>query len=328
MQPLRFALIAVFCCLLLPASADAGETASGSDAKHWLKRMLSASESLSYEGVFVYLRADQAVEVMRVMHSGVSGHQRMVSLLGPRREVFIENHSVVTLSERQTSFTASQNRSLFPISFPHDLHPLETVYSFAIKGHDRVADRAVRVIAVRPRDRLRFGYLLWLDVETGMVLRSALVGTDGEFLEQLIFTDIRYQHDIDEHRLRPQPPYKQTAARGLTGEADKLPEPVADAWRISPLPAGFRRILAQRLPAVAGGQGGVEHQVLSDGLATVSVFIEPLGEGQPPLLQGATAMGPMSAHGSLVEGHQVLVVGEVPAVTVAMIAEAAGPNGE
>ena len=93
-------------------------------------------------------------------------------------------------------------------------------------------------------------------------------------------------------------------------------------WRVEPLPAGFVKVLHNRTSAGVAGRSGSEHMVFADGLATVSVFLEALQEGATPLLQGESRLGLMNAYGTVVDGHQVLVVGEVPAVTVQRIAAA------
>ncbi|MDX1655041.1 MAG: MucB/RseB C-terminal domain-containing protein, partial [Candidatus Competibacteraceae bacterium] len=50
----------------------------------------------------------------------------------------------------------------------------------------------------------------------------------------------------------------------------------------------------------------------------ISVFVEPL-QGAKPLLEGGSQMGAMNAFGTVVADHQVLVVGEVPQSTVALV---------
>ncbi|MDV7393453.1 MucB/RseB C-terminal domain-containing protein, partial [Arthrospira platensis SPKY1] len=90
------------------------------------------------------------------------------------------------------------------------------------------------------------------------------------------------------------------------------------AWRIVQLPEGFIKVLHNRFTK-SPGHHPTEHIVFADGLATISVFLEELN-GAPPLLQGGSQLGSMSAFGTVVEGHQILVVGEVPAATVRHIA--------
>jgi sigma-E factor negative regulatory protein RseB len=61
------------------------------------------------------------------------------------------------------------------------------------------------------------------------------------------------------------------------------------------------------------------HVVFSDGLASISVFIEPgAGAGD----QEATAtLGPVNVFRREVDQHRVVVMGEVPAIAVRRLAE-------
>jgi len=70
----------------------------------------------------------------------------------------------------------------------------------------------------------------------------------------------------------------------------------------------------------------VAHLVFTDGLASVSVFVEsspisasPGTQGQ---VSGTTRVGSTSAFSTVVEGHRVTAVGEVPPSTVQFIAKA------
>jgi sigma-E factor negative regulatory protein RseB len=153
-----------------------------------------------------------------------------------------------------------------------------------------------------------------LDSQTGMVLRSALIDGEQQILEQLMFTSIQMEPDIDEQRLKPPGAsgMEPGGVRHLTGEAVTDP-----GWSIAKVPPGFVQLLHQRY--TKGPHHNTEHIVLTDGLATVSVFVEKL-DGSEPLLEGASRMGAMNAYGVVLADYQVMVVGEVPSAAVEMIA--------
>ncbi|NJN46448.1 MAG: transcriptional regulator [Candidatus Competibacteraceae bacterium] len=290
------------------------------EAKQWLERMMQATKTLNYEGSFVYIQG-QSLEAMRIVHnSGIEGErQHMTSLNGPLREVVVTNSQVTCLTpQQQVVFNSGRyKRSAFPISLPHDLNRLESFYAFKMQGHDRVAGQTTQVVAIQPRDKLRFGYRLWLDQETALVLRSALMDEQEQVVEQMMFTHVQLTNSIDP----TEPPASPTSTVAtLSSDSNNSPEveQTPSPWQVTELPAGFEQIMRNRLLS-ASNQQAINHIVFSDGLITVSVFVEPL-QGAEPVLEGPSRMGAMNAFGTVVNDHQVVVVGEVPAITVQLIA--------
>jgi len=314
---LKTVYLAVLVMVLLQVQASQAKPEG--DAKQWLERMIQAARTLNYEGTFVYLQG-QHLEAMHIIHgsSGDEERQRMFSLTGPRREVVVANQQVICLlPKQQTTFNDSDyKRSLFPISLPRKLEELEENYRFEMLDDDRVADMKARIVVIQPRDKLRFGYRLWLDHKTGMVLRSVLFDEEGQTLEQMMFTDLQLKPEIDPVLLEP-PNVQQTqpARVGVTGEKVEQSD-----WTLATLPKGFMKAMHTRFAKIADNNTHfIEHIVLTDGLATVSVFLEPL-VGAKPLLEGTARMGAINAFGRVIGDHQVLVVGEVPESTVETIA--------
>ena len=116
------------------------------------------------------------------------------------------------------------------------------------------------------------------------------------------------------------------------------------AFRASRLPPGFR-LTVSGAQTLGDSSAPATHLVYSDGVATVSVFVEPGpnaapvsaasgagGAGSPAPMQGLARVGAGYALSTVVQGHQVTAVGEVPAQTVEFIAHsvtsfgAAGPR--
>lgn len=294
------------------------------EAKQWLERMIQATQTLNYQGTFIYVQGPH-VEAMRIVHGHGAGgeRQRLFSLNGPPREIVVANNSVTCLlPKRQATFSGDYRRPSFPVSIPRELGRLEGHYEFEALGEDRIAGLDARVIVIKPKDAWRFGYRLWLDRRNAMVLRSALLDEHGYPIEQLMFTDLQVKLQIDEDAFKSSdlPPEVEAPEVPNAGGAPAVAgEPVTQsAWRVGPLPDGFVKVLHNRF-AEASGRHPTEHMVFADGLATISVFLEKL-DGAPPLLQGGSQLGSMNAFGTQVDGHQVLVVGEVPAATVQHIA--------
>ncbi|MCB1779305.1 MAG: MucB/RseB C-terminal domain-containing protein [Candidatus Competibacteraceae bacterium] len=296
------------------------------EARHWLERMIHATQTLNYEGTFVYIQGPH-VESMRIIHSSTASgeRQRLFSLNGPPREVVMVNNSIVCLlPQQQATFPGGDyQNSPFPVSIPRELGRLENHYVFEILGQDRIAGLETRVIAIKPRDAWRFGYRLWLDEHNGMVLRSALLNEQDQPVEQLMFTDLQVKPHIDESAFQSSALVLNTAPASTNPINPNMLAPAGEpmkesTWQVGSLPEGFVKVLHNRFTE-ASGQHPTEHLVFSDSLATISVFLEKL-EDDPPLLQGESRFGSMNAFGTVVAGHQVLVVGEVPAATVQRIA--------
>ena len=310
----------------LPSSPGWSQPAP-EEARHWLERMIQATQTLNYEGTFIYVQGPH-VEAMRVIHGGgpEGERQRLFSLNGPPREILVANNSVTCLLPKQnaTFGGGGYGGSSFPLAVPRELGRLESHYEFEMLGEDRIAGLAAQVIAIKPRDAWRFGYRLWLDRRNGMLLRSALLDGQGYPVEQLMFTDFQIKPRIDPEAFES-PSLSQNAnspeAARDSSETQPLPtvEPVTHSeWRLSQLPDGFVKVLHNRF-IKDPSHHVTEHMVLADGLATISVFLERL-DGSPALLQGASQLGSMNAFGKLLGGYQILVVGEVPATTVQHIA--------
>ncbi len=308
--------LAALLSLLPAARADSSQD----EARRWLERMIEAAHTLSYEGTFVYVQG-QHLEAMRIAHSsGAAGEQqRMFSLSGLEREVVVANNQVTCMlpAKQEMAFQSpAYRRSPPPLSLPKELGKLEHQYRFELLGEDRVAGKKTRIVVIKPRDALRFGYRFWLDNETGMVLRSALVDEGDRVLEQLMFTDLQFKSESD---LKPPPSTPSPPAPEPAQGEGKMEQVEQSSWTVTRLPAGFSQVMHNRFKGDSAPQHPAEHLVFTDGLATVSVFLEPLG-GAEPLLEGPAHMGAMNAFGKVIEDHQLVVVGEVPQAAVAMIA--------
>ncbi len=319
-----YARIAGLClAFALPAAALAEPEATAREARGWLEKTVGGARGLNFEGVFVYAQGGR-LEAMRVVHGqGADGDwQRLVALSGPPREVLVANHDVSgTMAQGQVALRAGRIASSFPVALPRDLATLEVHYRFVPLGEDRVAGRAARVVGVEPRDRLRFGYRLWLDRDCGLVLRSALLDEDGHTLEQLMFTSLELLEAPP-----PEPGAGELQAAQAAGKVLQPERAEPSRWRVGQLPAGFEPVRYSRFGRHSDGRE-TDHIVYSDGLATISVFVEKL-DGGAPLLEGYSRIGPMSAYGLVHGEYQVVVIGEVPRAAVEMAARSLEPAAE
>lgn len=310
-------LIGGMFCMVFQVAMAAGASL---DAHGWLVRMSRAVQDQNYEGVFVYRRGNR-LETMRVIHRvGKNGQQeRLVSLNGSPREIIQANGRITRILPNDHTITVASGAAENPVNalVPSDIDHLSKYYRFEMFGNGRVAGRAAVLVGIRPRDQYRYGYSLWIDRASGLLLRSDLLDEHGVPIEQLMFTRIETPATIPESALKSMSLDKDLSQYDGGGGAPAASH-VSTHWRITNPPAGFRLKLHQ-IGRISGSDGMVEHMLYSDGLASVSVYIEenPVGAA----FTGRSKIGALSAYGRLVNGHQVTVVGEVPMVTMKMLAD-------
>jgi sigma-E factor negative regulatory protein RseB len=299
-------------------SAAAGVT--GEDVQTWLQRMSRAVHSLNYEGTFVYLH-DNHLEAIQVTHRvDESGErERLISLNGAAREVVRDNASVTCVAPDTRSVSVGRRMAQgFRAIFSMDVAHLSDYYGFRFLGDNRVAGRAARVVAIIPRDGFRYGYRIYLDKSDFLPLKSDMLNEQGEMISQVMFTALEIGSQaagVDEPSLEGKEDYRWVNQRPMysTHDGQRV------GWEFSGLPAGFQIGLYAH-SSVDSRQPDIDHIVLSDGLASVSVYVEPVGK--EPGLRGVTRMGAISAYGRELDGFQVTVVGEVPTAMVEAVAGA------
>ena len=294
------------------------------DVREWLEAMTHAVHSLNYEGTFVYLH-DNQLESMRVVHTvDESGErERLISLNGAAREVVRDNASVTCIAPDSNSVSVSRRAvgGGFRAVFSMDIESLAAHYDFRILHSTRIAGKPVEVVGILPKDEFRYGYSLYLNRENALPLKTDMLAVNGEPVSQIMFTSLQVNPDLrdrDEASLEGKEHYGWINQRPMNpinrGEQ-------AD-WVFRGMPAGFVLNLHSRGNEGPGG-GVTDHFLFTDGLASVSVYVEPVGNEKG--LAGGSRMGAMNAFGREVEDHQVTVVGAVPALTVRTIAEAIRP---
>ena len=315
---LLFASLVVAAPVSLQAQADAPPNS----ARQWLDSMSRSLQSLDYDGTFVYYH-DGKLEAMRIVHqaNAAGEKERLMSLTGSAREVLRDDKAVTCIMPDNKSVMVGQSRPRQPFpDVPEDLDSLSPYYQLRDVGEDRVAGLMTRVIDITPRDNYRYGYRFWIDTTNYMLLKFELNAVDGTAIEQVMFTGLRVGDRIPAAALEP----------SLTGEGynwyrqgsggeNPASTPGQPDWTVKQLPAGFSMTDYQRKRLHHGGEQA-EHMVFSDGLATVSVYVEKLGVNRKAFT-GLSNMGAMNAYGTVLDDHQITVVGEVPAATVQSMAQ-------
>lgn len=310
-------------CLALAVTCARAED----DARAWLDRMNNALATRNYDGMFIHFRSGR-VETLRIIHrvEGKKVAERLVSLDGSGREI-IRNDEELTCyfpDQRRVVVEPRQGRGPLMGTLPAFDSQLSEFYQLEKLAPDRVMGRHTQVIAVKPKDAFRFGYKLWIDEKTSMPLRTQLCDDKGNIIDQVLFANIAFPEDIPREAVRA-----QVKSDGFVWERQQAPvETVLDiaTWRALQVPPGFR-LTANQSQVIQGSQTPVSHLVYSDGLASVSVFIE-MKPGPQDDLKGFARVGSAVTFSTTKSGHLVTAVGEVPKQTVQLIADSVKPPAD
>jgi sigma-E factor negative regulatory protein RseB len=297
----------------------AGGHAMAQEAGKWLDRMNRAVDELNYRGTFVHV-VDGTPETLNIVHRNVAGNsgERILSLDGPRREIVRENDQVRWILPDQKLVLLETRKDVSPLvsALPSYSADLEPHYEIKLRATARIANRSAQMIEIKPRDEFRYGYVLWLDQETAMPLKSQLMDERGHTVEQILFTEINMTGDIAAADLEPT---INTAGFSTMRPPESAPLVAANIpWRASAVPGGFKLSAATQSP-MPGSKYPVEHLVYSDGLATVSVFIED-PKTKAEVNDGFSKVGSTNTFSLTLRGRKVTAVGEVPRQTVRTIA--------
>jgi len=293
--------------LLVVATAATAQDRPPSDSgepitpQAWLERMNQALATRAFVGTLVFLR-DGQLDALRVEQSEAAG-TRLQSLSGELIELATADNSLrLTEGGRSAAWPVSADglRALAP------RRPPETLYELRLAGQDRIAGRPAQLVELRPRDGFRYGYRLWLDLASGLPSKSQTIGADGRAVEQMMFTDLVAEEASATTSVQPVP--EGVSATG--GETV--------AWRVMDVPAGFA--------ASVVADGETVHLLYSDGIAKVSIYIEPL-RAEQPTLSGQLGRGALNAFGRVAHGRQIIVMGDVPSTTVERFAQGVVPRG-
>ena len=233
---------------------------------------------------------------------------------GPRREV-VRNGTTVTCIEPDgaaTVYSSSKGQGLLPLVPSADDLAFGEYYEIRVVSTDRVAGYDADVLEVLPRDGFRYGYRLWLDRGTRLLLRSTVIDEQRRTLEQFMFVALDIGKLPSDTDLIPRQSPLLTSKSAQMDEMEMRSPP---HWRALDPPPGYRFVSGRQ--SRLGGQGS-EHLVYSDGLANVSVYVEPRESVD---VAGTTLArrGTLNVF-SLVEGNwKITVLGNVPAATVTRI---------
>jgi len=287
------------------------------DATALLRRIYQATEKLSYSGVFVYQQGDRSEtsRITRVAGEG-GGVERVEVLDGAPREIIRTRADVrCYLPETQTlKIERNSAERSFPGVLPERVTELSRNYTIARGQPQRIAGFDCESVTLTPRDELRYGYRLWADIATGMLLKAQTFNQKGDTIDQFTFTQLSIGN-VARDRAKP----RHSARNWRIEDASVTPANLAlQGWIVGGELPGFRKVTEVRRKV--GDSRPVGQVVYSDGLAAVSVFIEPMAGRSHAVRPGLSSLGAFHIFTREVANHVVTVVGEAPATSVQRIA--------
>jgi len=291
----------------------------------WLDKMSQASQQQNFQGTLVIRQQDkmQAIRVKQGVTSNGSW-QTLESLTGEDQTIIRHNNKVTTIFPAKKLVTISDelvgalDKGPLHPALPDNRNALKKLYNLELSGQDRIANKVTQMIRMIPRDQHRYGYVFWLDQQSGLLLKCDLLDERGKVLEQLMYSDVELlsstpNNSVDADALKTYRKVKLMDEPGIRQQN----------WQASKLPPGFELIRAVKV-SHKGREMPTYHMVYSDGMASVSVFVEQRKAADKPVI-GLSSIGPVNAYSSFMDSAYVTVIGEVPSATVRMIAESIQP---
>jgi len=310
----------------LSGAVAAADPLQQSDALALLQKIADAARQLNYAGTFVYQHGDQ-VETSRIVHfvDGGNEYEKLETLDGPRREVIRNNDEVLCYYPDAKIVRSDKRvaRRTFPALLPERLSSLADYYEIRKGESERIGGFDSQALILEPKDGMRYGHKFWADVASGLLLKARMLSERHNVVEQFSFTQLTIGAGVTREMVQPSFNIKFPEWR-LDRFANNTISEVESGWTVKNFPPGFRKILEMRRTK-QGNAVLVTHMVYSDGLAAVSVFIEPAAT-RHKINEGLSQQGAINIYTRTLNDQVVTVLGEAPATTVMQIANSVTPR--
>ena len=307
-------ILQVFGAVLALATSVA--QAQSPETLTWLKKIHQATQRLSYTGTFVY-KNDGRSETSRITRyvDSTGDIEKLEVLDGVPREIVRTRDTVrCYLPGSQLVKVDRRTERGFPALLPEQINALARNYEISLGETRRLAGYDCQAVVLTPRDNLRYGYRLYADVKSGMLLRAVTVDAAGQQIEEFVFTQLTIG-GVTREMVK-----SRHASRSWRHEDAGAAPTKLIGWSLSSELPGFHKVV--ELKRRLGDSRSAGQLVYSDGLAAVSVFIESLEGRNDPVRTGLASVGAIHIYTREVANHMVTVVGEAPAASVQRIANA------
>jgi sigma-E factor negative regulatory protein RseB len=311
--------LAMLACAGLAQAQAQEQGQTSAEAMSLLRKIYQATERLSYAGTFVYQQGARTETSRITRRAGPGGEIERVEVLdGLPREIVRTRDTVrCYLPDSQTvKVERRTDARAFPAMLPEHISELARNYSIARGETVRIAGFECQAVVLTPKDELRYGYKLWADVKTGMLLKARTFNRKGDTVEQFTFAQLAIG-GVSRDAVKA----RNHAQNWKIEDAAVAPANLGrSGWTLGSVLPGFRKVteVTRRL----GEARPVGQMVYSDGLAAVSVFIEPMAGRTETVRPGPSSLGAFQIYTREVANHIVTVVGEAPAASVQRFATA------
>lgn len=299
-------LVLIFLALIGLARADQQPQLTGAQ---WLDKVNQAMKSVSYHGTVVFLKNGQ-LETMKYQHGFDDGveFERLSSLNSPLREV-IRKADEISCHFKETSKTVGRYHPIegsMIVNLPISPEKLEAQYLLTATGREVVAGKPAQIVAVLPKDDMRYARKIWVDSETLLPLKVETYGPQGNILEEVLFTEQALDADSQRQPLVEFSRHRHSEDAAVFEKS---------AFQLKNWPAGFEiQFFAPN--SLQKSQTSVDRLLLSDGFASISIYFE---NKTAESTEGLRTFGAVNSFSRIVGDYQVTALGEVPARTVEFI---------
>lgn len=296
-------------------SADAS-SAESMTANAWMRRLSDTVKALPFE--IGYVVSSPRHETMPYLWRHIKTEngieiEQLSSLNGPGFEQIRIGNKVSIFEPGVNPISIKSDAIDGPIPSAFIYHPeqLDDGYDVLLMGRDRVSGRMAQQIRIVSKDKSRYQYKLWLDEQTGLLLKQNTYDLKGNLLKQILVTQLTVNDNVKEYFVNIQPSQLPPVTTLSNQESAEL------AWKLGFIPKGMRAITQQQR-VIANSNQVADYIMLSDGLVEVSVYVtEAIESAQENLAYSFKTTNIVSiSDGSI----QVTVVGDLPAETANKIA--------
>jgi sigma-E factor negative regulatory protein RseB len=321
--PLLFVTLAQAQAPAKPAANHADPAAQRS-VFQWIQRMNEATRNRTYAGTFV-VSSSTGMGSAKVWHAcdGAQQIERVEVLSGEPRTTLRHNQNVVTFMPQSRTALVEQRDSLTPFPTPdaQEASLIADNYTSKLIGVERIAGHDAEIVQLTPKDQLRYGYRIWSEQKSGLMVKLQTLDDVGRVLEQVAFSDLQLGAPVSMPALISQMNNKQgfkVERRGMVKTTA-----AAEGWALRAQVPGYKPTGCHRR-ADANGQAAdnAMQWVFSDGLASVSLFVEPF-DAKRHTQEGVANVGATNTLTRKLDGQWWLAaVGEVPVSTLRAFASA------
>ena len=283
----------------------------------WLLRLHEASKRRSYVGTYVVSSGGQ-IQSAKIWHvcEGAQQMERVDNLTGAPRSTFRHNDKVVTFMPEQ-KVVRTEKREI-PGNFPELVQSADNqiaeFYKLKAEGVERIAGLESDVVLLTPKDNMRFGYRVWTEQKKGLVVKLQTLDSEGRVLEQAAFSELQLDIPVKMDKLLQM----MGKVDGYRVEESALVKTTASAegWRLVTPVAGFKPMSCYKRPTSGAALADDPMQwVFSDGLASVSLFVEPF-DRQRHRQESVMSMGATHTITRQLGNYWLTAMGEVPMSTL------------